>query len=42
MRLMFIEWLLFETISMLFLDHARTKLTLVLLPDQLKHINFDD
>ena len=36
------EKLVFETISMLFLDHARTMLTLVLLPDQPKHINFKD
>ena len=42
LRLMFMEWLLFETISVPFLDHAMTMLTLVLLPDQLKHINFED
>ena len=34
--------ILFETISMLFLDCSRTMLTLLLLPDQLKHINFED
>jgi len=32
----------FEPISMQFLDHAMTMLAQVLLPDQLKHINFED
>ena len=40
-ELMSMEWLLFETMSTL-LGHARTMITLVLLRDQLKHLNFQD